>query len=435
MNEVLPTLPKTDSIIPQLSPEEIIAMRRQEILRARDSAFIQFHRASPLRFHTPGGQVEFFDKLFHRLENLSQERVRIVHYGDSQLEQERITASLREQFQQRFGGFGTGLYPLVPLSEFTYTTRATHSPDSLQRFLVYGNPEQRASHKRYGPAASVVQVDDYARFRFELRPNPDYPLAREFKRIALLVKGSGSISINGKRFDNFSGKPEMIEYKLSKVARVADIVVQGQFELYGLLLDPDQGVVMDNIAMRGCSGTIFTLIEQQSLKDFFADNVALVILEFGGNSVPYLKTPSKIEQYCSTIGRQIDYLRKLAPEAEFIFVGPADMSTKVGGQLQTYPQLENIIDALRDEVVAHGAAFWNMYDAMGGHNSMIEWVRAKPALAAGDFIHFSQKGAQLISELLFEAFDNYYQYYLFRNGKDDDELFDDNIFHPDSILE
>ena len=138
-------------------------------------------------------------------------------------------------------------------------------------------------------------------------------------------------------------------------------------------------------------------------------DIGLIILQFGGNSVPYLKTSKQISTYCQSLGRQIDHLHQCCPQAKILFVGPSDMSTRLRGQLQTYPAIPELIDSLAATATTHGAAFWSIYHAMGGHNSMPEWTRQ--GLAGQDYIHFSQRGADLMGDRLAEALDNSYTLY------------------------
>jgi lysophospholipase L1-like esterase len=86
------------------------------------------------------------------------------------------------------------------------------------------------------------------------------------------------------------------------------------------------------------------------------------------------------------------------------------MSTKENGRLQTYPHLKAVVQGISEAALENGAAFWNMFEVMGGENSMIEWVNNKPAWAAPDYIHFSQKGADRIAELFYESLMIYYNY-------------------------
>ena len=148
-------------------------------------------------------------------------------------------------------------------------------------------------------------------------------------------------------------------------------------------------------------------------------NVKLVIMEFGGNATPYLNTEKSIAAYKESMGKQIAYVKKLYPKTQILLIGPADMSTRIDGELQTYPFLENTIEALKSVALENDAMFWNMYEVMGGRNSMVKWVSHSPAWASSDYIHFTEKGAGRIAEVFIQSFMNCYDYYQFlkRNKK------------------
>ena len=122
---------------------------------------------------------------------------------------------------------------------------------------------------------------------------------------------------------------------------------------------------------------------------------------------PDLKTEKQISNYCKTIGKQIDYIHQCCPKAKILFIGPSDMSTSVKGKLQTYPMLPTLNDSLRVTANRHGAAFWSIYQAMGGWNSMLAWK--KQGLSGSDYIHFTPKGAVKMGEYLSTAFDENYR--------------------------
>jgi hypothetical protein len=48
-----------------------------------------------------------------------------------------------------------------------------------------------------------------------------------------------------------------------------------------------------------------------------------------------------------------------------------------------------------------GAGYWDLYDAMGGKNSMPAWVNK--GLAGSDYIHFSNGGARVAAQLFYDA--------------------------------
>ena len=200
------------------------------------------------------------------------------------------------------------------------------------------------------------------------------------------------------------------------------------------MLDGGSGVSLDNIAMRGSSGTHFTTLENGTLAPYFSTHrVSLILLEYGGNSVPYFKSDKSISNYKNQMKSQIAYLKRLSPQSRIIYVGPADMSTgSENGSMHTYPRLPQLIDSLRDAALESGAAFWDMYRVMGGRGSMVKWVNARPQLAGEDYIHFTPLGARRMGRLLGEMLDYYYRYYRFRKGLDKVELPEDTIHNEEN---
>ena len=52
-----------------------------------------------------------------------------------------------------------------------------------------------------------------------------------------------------------------------------------------------------------------------------------------------------------------------------------------------------------------------MYAAMGGLNSMAQWVKQVPPLAGPDYVHFTPRGAEKMGDMLFDTLMLYYDYY------------------------
>lgn len=389
---------------------------------AKKKEFDEFCKNSPTRIFMPGNNIAYLDPFFESLDSAKKEPIRIVHYGDSQLETDRMTSALREHFQAKFGGGGVGMIPAVqPIA--TFTLSQTASP-KIQRYCAFGSAEFRASHHRYGPMAAMSRLDGTTTLSFNSRGEKDFPHCQHFKKISVVMKGSGTMSAScaGK---TYSLTPDLGDENMTRIYSVnlpsattkASLSISGNMDIYGIMLDGANGVSMDNVPMRGCSGTVFTSIDQSTIAPFFKrQNVKLIILQYGGNSVPYLNGAKSITSYMNKIKEQIRLFKAMAPGARILFIGPSDMSTRVNGTMQTYPHLEEVDAALRKAVNEEGAAFWDMYKAQGGRNSMVEWVKARPQLAGGDYIHFTPLGAEKMSQILYDTFQLYYRYYKFRTN-------------------
>lgn len=135
---VEPDVPQIDSTQAFLHAEQ---MRRfMEVQRASEEMQRRFavtrHRYA---INFPHDSIEWIYPLFQALENASKHPLRILHYGDSQIEVDRITSDLRQNFMNRFGGYGVGLIPAI---QTIPTSAISQDCDvELTRYMVYGLPK------------------------------------------------------------------------------------------------------------------------------------------------------------------------------------------------------------------------------------------------------------------------------------------------------
>lgn len=402
------------------SPEELLERRLAAIEDAERNSFLEYFATDPARFYFPDDNIEIFDKLFADFDSAAVQRVRVVHYGDSQIEEDRVSSTIRAFLQEKWGGGGAGL---IPLREKYYSLSVSETATvEPTRYLVFGPSESRAGHRRYGPAGQIYHIDTTVTMSvFPLKSNV-YP-SRYFNRVTVIADGTKSLYANlkgDKRSLKPSGALHHVSFAVPDSSTRVSLTLSGSTDVYGILLDNDTGISLDNVAMKGCSGTIFTSIDAAQLKDYYTnENVRLIILQYGGNTVPYLKDAKGISNYRKSIEKQINYLRELAPDATFVFIGPSDMSTNIQGKMKTYPHLPSIVDSLKAASNAAGAVFWDMYGAMGGEDSMDKWVHASPALAGRDYVHFTPLGAQKMGEIFCKSLSLYYDYYKWRQDNDE----------------
>jgi hypothetical protein len=83
----------------------------------------------------------------------------------------------------------------------------------------------------------------------------------------------------------------------------------------------------------------------------------------------------------------------------------------------TYPGIEPVRDALRSAALESGFAFWDLYEAMGGYNSMPSFVHTDPPLASTDYVHFTDLGVNLVAEMFYNALMLEYREYTAKKRK------------------
>ena len=407
-----------DDALPEAEDPEVLLARRMEAVKeAKKNDFLSYFSNDPARFHFPNDSIEYFDAFFAALENAMDQPFRIMHYGDSQIEEDRISSVLRDSLQTMFGGGGPGLLP-VREKYYSYSISESSTVEPA-RYMIYGPAEMRGGNSRYGVMGQRFHFDTTVTTSF-FPVKSNLGPSRYFNRLTLLSSGGALYTSCKGQVQKFEASEEVrhVRFSLPDSTTRASITFSGSHDVYGIMLDSDKGVSLDNIAMRGCSGTIFTSISSAQLRDYFAkENVRFIILQYGGNTVPYMKTEKSISQYRASIEKQINHLKKQAPDAMILFIGPSDMSTNIQGKMQTYKQLPMIVDSLRTAVNNAGAAFWDMYSAMGGEGSMVRWVKNSPPLAGSDYVHFTPKGAEEMGGILFESLMLYYDYYKLRKDE------------------
>lgn len=354
---------------------------------------------------------------YQALKHADQMPVRVVHYGDSQIEEDRISNVLREQWQKKYGGGGVGLIPLhqtIP----TRTLRQWLSIDGVvqttqqgpKRYIVYGPKSMRRDDGLYGVMGQVACMDSAWVAGSEKVTVNIMPMDKKaktynyFNQVRLLAD-----SIQGKvilpNHTTIELTPQQVAL-LPDSSTQCEILLQGRGNVYGLSLETPIGVMVDNIPMRGCSGNIFTRIDSAQLASYYQQtNTRLIILQYGGNMIPQTQNPSTLDAYVYSLKQHIRYIRSCAPNASILFIGPSDMSTRIDGQMTTYPLVPYLDRILQRMAQQEKIAYWSMYHAMGGYDSMVEWN--KKGLAGNDHIHFTRAGAKKIGKILFDWIDSY----------------------------
>ncbi len=366
--------------------------------------------------------LQALHQFFEQLEKASTgKKVRILHYGDSQIEGDRMTSYIRQRLQTQFGGYGPGTIPAMNVYN-TITFKQTYSPNFV-RYTCFGGPSLKS--RRYGSmntAARFTPEDivtdstsvDLKQAFIEIEPTKTaysrartYNHARMFytscvKPCAVKVYNGGqlihedSLIKDGKYHVlelEFPTTPSKLRYEFT--AEVSPTII-------GFSLESDFGVFVDNIGMRGSSGTFFGKIDKNTASKMYDDlNVDMVIMQFGGNGVPYMNDSVAARRFAKNFKGQLYTLKQLRPNASIVVIGPSDMSMQTPTGYQTYKMLPYLVQQMEKVTKEVGACYWDLFGAMGGENSMPSWV--EKGLAGNDYIHFTNRGASIASQLFFDA--------------------------------
>lgn len=398
------------------------------------------HQQKMKRLQYPVGtpRLPKFFAALRDLQNGKRNKVRVLHYGDSQIEGDRITSFIREKLQSEFGGRGPGMMPgkdFIPNMSIVQ-----NNSETWLRYTAFGKRDTNMHTNRYGLRAVVSRftpnvADSVVPYRpvttawVEFNPSSvGYSHVRNYSKMRLIYGYNKAavliqIQIDGVIVASDSLQPtnssRVFEYSFNSTPQNLRLIFSGKDspDIYSISLEGNSGVVVDNIPMRGSSGTVFTQIGGLG-SQYALEPIALVILQYGGNTVPHIKKKEEAENYGKWFSVQIARIKELLPNADIVLIGPSDMSVKDKTNYVTYPFLIQVRDALKEAAHKQGVAFWDMFEVMGGKNSMPSWVSANPPLAGPDYIHFTPKGARKVAELFYMSLREDYGKYLSSQKKE-----------------
>ncbi len=356
-----------------------------------------------------------FDKLAE-----PDSKVRIMYYGDSQIEGDRVTSHLRHLLRSEYGGSGPGLF--LPLMPVMYTKSvALRASSNWKRYTYLSYREGEIAHRNLGPLLSLCRylpdgVRSAAPVRASVRIVPSKmadSTASAFEMLRIFygnVDDVVSITVRAGDFPAITDTLERgrgyQEFSCSLYnAGTVIIEFEGQVspDIYGISIEGRSGVVIDNIPQRGSAGLEFTIVEASGLEEFYRlIQPDLFVLHYGLNIVKNVR--QEYSYYERGLYRQLMHLREVSPGTPVIVIGLTDMAYVEGGKVVSYPNIPAIIEAQKNAASEAGALFWDSWEAMGGQSSIVDWLGKKVPLAQKDYIHFTNPGADTLGGMIHSAF-------------------------------
>lgn len=349
----------------------------------------------------------------------SEGRVRLMYYGDSQVEGDRITFYLRQLLREGREGTGPGLF--LPSMPVMYTKSLwLKSSTNWERYNYISYRNGILSHNRLGPLMTICRylpegviaaepVKAYVRIRpsvFADSAAAEYEILRLFysgaqEEVKVVINAGDSQAFTG-ILENGEGVHE-IQCNLNGEN---DIVIEFEGktspDILGISIESRSGVIVDNIPRRGSAGLEFTMVDRDILEETLSMlDPDLIVLHYGLNIVKNVR--KDYSYYKRGLYRQLTLLKEIAPSATLMVIGVTDMAAVEDDSIKSFSNIPAIIEAQREAASEAGAAFWDPYKAMGGSSSIIKWAEKKPPLAQTDYVHLTYPGADTLSQMLAEA--------------------------------
>ena len=271
-----------------------------------------------MRFQGTDEAVARLHNLFINLNEIGRderEAIHVFHFGDSQIECDRITGRIRSSWQKTWGGSGPGLIPATQPVPSLSVRQETEG--NVTRFTRFGKVDTTLGHTCYGGMAALAVIKDSARIILKAHPM-GFHKNKIWEEVEILfgaVPMGGTLKIYGQATDttitnippSSEGKHFTLKTMLKGELEDLEICIEGyHVEITGIRIGSPDGVQVHNIPMRGSSGTLFSRLHKKHFKAYMQNwDVGMVILQYGGNAAPYISDSTLAERYVFTSSNQL----------------------------------------------------------------------------------------------------------------------------------
>lgn len=405
--EAVATTAEADEAEPPADPLLAEAMRQDSLEQAvaPDTLSRRPDSLTPLRSvraaAIPAGLTDYsggeaLERLRSCLAAAGETPVNIAFLGDSFIEGDILVQHFRKALQEKYGGKGVGYLSLTSVTaryrqsvkhrfagEWRDHNALTHPRGG--HFLVTGSyqvpeGEAEASYDNLSTvdcATLLYSAEDSLRLTKEVNKG-------EAEEVTLLPTGGALRSAPLAR----DVRTLSLHFGADEGAR-----------LYGVLMDGDTGVRVDNMSLRGSSGLQLAAISptlSAALHD--VRPYRLIVLAYGLNVVSPEDVHNSYSYYYKGMDRVLGILHEMYPEAVFLLLSISDRGELYEGKVYTIPGVPRMVEVQEKLARKYGALFFNTYGtirSMGGIEAFVD-----KGWAAKDYTHLSSAGGRQLSRAL-----------------------------------
>ncbi|RYY61603.1 MAG: hypothetical protein EOO05_05775 [Chitinophagaceae bacterium] len=337
-------------------------------------------------------------------------KIRIAYFGDSMIEGDLLTQTLRELLQKRFGGNGVGFVPVTSaVSKFRQTVTASYS-----NTWTDDNFKETKTNKLYLSGHSFHSDNAWV----QMTDQTGYDSAAIVEKSLIYGPSHSSVIVNGGSQTLPGTKPVNRTPIASNSSRTVKVeVADNNLPVYGISFESASGVFVDNFSFRGITGVEFARIDSAFLHAIALENpYDLIVFQYGVNLL-FRPNDKNFSWYARTMLPILKKIKGSFPETDFVLVSTADRAFRYGGEYKSAVGIDSLVKVQAVLAYETGSAFYNQFETMGGTNSIVDWAKQKPALANQDYVHPNHRGAAILGTRFYEAIMKEYNKYISRTAK------------------
>lgn len=365
-----------------------------------DTAFSVANRITNFSSDTNAVVLNNFVQKLLALKQTKKGKIRIAYLGDSMIEGDLVSQTLRKYLQVAYGGSGVGFVPVTSaVAGFRTTVKHSFTPnwrESNFKNRISNTPLYLSGKSFFANGYSKVEIEDKT-YAYRNVPLKKYMLTgyKPFNAQVLINGAFNAIaapnSFNKILIDS-SFKPNL-KFELSDAA----------LPIFGFSFESNDGIIVDNFSFRGIGGFEYINIDSSFLQQINKTQpYDLIIMQFGVNLLNNANN-TNFNWYYKAMLSCVKKLQSCFPSTDFLLISSADKGFKYSNGTHTAIGMDSLIATQQHIAQTAGIAFYNTYKSMGGYNSIVNWANASPQLAAKDFTHLNARGAEILGTSIYNS--------------------------------
>ena len=328
--------------------------------------------------------------------------MRCAMIGDSYIEGDIFSGSIRRPFHERFGGAGVGYVPMTSaVAGFRRTVRLSSDGFTARDIR---NDRKDSLHTLPGEYFTAATG---AKATFKGEKGGAHTASWQRSRLVFLAPNDGviSISTDGSTWNDISVSASSSPQCITHPATTSRFDVRCNVEglvVFGAWLDSPTGASLDCMSLRGYSGISHRSMSIATARAMAAQggpDYDLIVVEYGMNALSSQQT--EYTAYGNLMKRVLLRIKACYPNACVVMLGVGDRGQKQGTEVGSLVTTAAIVDAQRKAAKEAGVMFWDMREAMGGEGSVVAW--RDRGLINADYIHLNHKGGEEMGRLFVES--------------------------------
>jgi lysophospholipase L1-like esterase len=359
-----------------------------------------------------GTLAHFFEALTAVGAGRRTSHVRVLWMGDSHTNADFLTGAVRGALAARFGDGGPGF---IRIGVKPYRHEGVKlgregswnvDPDPLARrsrqgdgvFGLAGSRAQPQAGGTFGLQVVAGEAETQALARFDisysLSPNATFSLQLGSHQRRVDAKTDAEPASEG---------ISHLSLTAPLGARLSLASERGDVRFFGAVVERQDraGVVLDTLGIDGARlQTPLAWSEPEFVAEVARRAPELFVVAYGTNES---FDATRVTKYGPELARLVERLRRGAPTASCLVLGPTDAPLGEG----SVPRIGEVAAELRRAASELRCSFVSLQQLMGGEGSFARGMRANPRLAQPDKLHLTPKGyqelGQALARLLLEA--------------------------------